>query len=462
MNVGDTKTLLADMIDEKGTFITSAPITVFNTNPVVATNAGNTITAQSPGGAGFVAACAPPTCGNGLNTPIYSNVFSVTVSGTSPNTTTVYAASSFSPPANTTIPLVPIDISKTPPAIGAAIPLPGVPNSIVFDRTGAHAYIGTAVGLAVLDPSTNAVTLPAPGLLAKVLAVSPDGNKAILSNAANDPSTGNPIEPNVANQRVFVFDRQANTVTTFVAAGAVAANFDDDGFHAYIVANNGKFYVFSPLQTFLTSTIGGSSTDVANLSSGPFAYVANSAGLQAIATCNNSVQSAVPTNSSTIQLVGAVKNQDVIIAVDSTGIDVETVTVTPLSPPTNITAANCAPGVSYSNHFIDFGVGPFTARQLLVGSNGSHVAVLPAGIPGIFDAIPSGGFAPVALAAGATEPLSGGITPDGNTAWIGVAGSNTVDRIDLNGGIDNLQLKMNFVKTDGSPAPPDLVALKPK
>src|SRR5262249_35872041 len=156
------------------------------------------------------------------NTPIYSNLFSVTVNGTSSNSTTVYAASSFPPPVNTTIPLVPIDISKSPPAVGSVIPLPGTPNSIVFDRSGAHAFIGTAVGLGVLDTSSNTVSLAAPGIFGKVLAVSPDGNKAIISNAANDPSTGNPIEPNSANQRVFMFDRGANpaTVTTFVASGA--------------------------------------------------------------------------------------------------------------------------------------------------------------------------------------------------------------------------------------------------
>src|SRR5215470_7844807 len=93
LNAADTKTLLADMIDEKGSFISPAPITIFSTNVVAATNSGVTVTAQAPGGAGFVAACAPPTCGNGLNTPIYSNLFSASVNGTSPNTTTVYAAS---------------------------------------------------------------------------------------------------------------------------------------------------------------------------------------------------------------------------------------------------------------------------------------------------------------------------------------------------------------------------------
>lgn len=467
LNPTDTKTLLTDMIDEKGTFITPAPITIFSTNPVVATNSGATITAASPGGAGFVAACAPPSCGNGLNTPIYSNVFSASVTGSSPNTTTVYAASSFPPPINTTIPLVPIDISKTPPAVGTAIPLPGTPNSIVFDRTGARAFIGTAVGLAVLDAGANTVSLLAPGIVAKVLAVSPDGNKAVLSNAANDPSTGNPIEPNAANQRVWVFDRSGNTITTFVAAGAVAANFDDDGFKAYIAANNGNMYVFSPSLTFATVNIGGSNTSVANLPSGSFEYVVNSAGLKVLSTCNNAtVATTLPTNTTNLQLVQAVKNQDQLVVVDSSGVDIISATVTPLSTPTNITPANCAPNASYSNQFVDFGLGPFTARQLFVASNGSHFAVLPAAHNRVLTVLPGtgpgAGAGTAFLPAGATEALGGGMTPDGAFLWLGIAGTNSVDRINLLNNIDDIQVPMNFQKSDGSPAPPDLVALKPK
>ncbi len=466
LNAADTKTLLADMIDENGTLTSPAPITVFSTNAVVGTAAGGIITAQSPGGAGFQAACTPPTCGNGLNTPIYSNLFSLTVNGTSPNTTTVYAASAFPPPINTAIPLVPIDISKSPPVAGAAIPLPGTPNSIVFDRTGARAYIGTAVGLAVLDASANTVSLAASVAVGKVLAVSPDGNKAIVSNATDTPDNpGNPIEPNVANQRVWVFDRAANTITTFVSPGAIAASFDDDGLKAYIVANNGNIYVFSPLLTLVTESIGGSNIDAASLPSGPFVYVANSAGLEVLSTCNNVQQPTAnnpPTNSSPVQLLGVVKNKDQIVAVDSTGVNIETVTVTPLTAPTAISPSNCAPNVSYSNQFVNFGQGAFTARQLLVASNNSHIAVLPAGLNRVLTVLPGTGAGAAFLPAGGTEPLSGGMTPDGNTIWIGVAGTNSVDRINLLNNLDDIQVPMSFKKGDGSPAPPNLVVIKPK
>jgi hypothetical protein len=468
MNATDTKSLQVDVIDENGVVTQIAPLPIVSNNPVVATAGGLTLTAVSPGGAGLQAACVPPICGSGINTPMYSNVFSVSVNGVSPNTTTVFAASAFSPPAGNTIPLIPIDASKNPPTAGTAIPLPGVPNSIVFTRDGTKAFIGTNAGLAGLDPVGKTAALVAPRAIGKVLAVSPDGTKVLVSNAANDPATDAPIESNSANQRLFLFDGAANTLTTFLSPGAVAATFDNDGFRAYIVTNNntGAFFVFSPSQTFLTTNFGdtSSSTSATTLTSGPFAYVANSAGLRAIATCNNAVQANVPTNSTNIQLVEAVGNQDHIIAVEPTGIDIETVkvaspvpaAVTPLSP------ATCTPPVTYTNVFTDFASGAFTARQLLVASNGSHFAILPAGRNVVFDAFPTGGSVAIPLPTGATEPLSGGMTPDGSTLWVGVAGTNSVDRVDLGSGVDNFHLPMTFVKTDGSPAPPNLVAIQPK
>ena len=369
------------------------------------------------------------------------------------------------------MPLIPIDTSKNPPVAGTAIPLPGVPNSIVFDHAGDKAFIGTNEGLVTLDATAQTISLSAPVAIGKVLAVSPDGTQVIVSNAADDPATGTPIEPNPANQRVWVFNSSASTLTTFLATGAVAATYDNDGFRAYIVSNNnsGNFYVFSPSLTFLTTNFGdtSNSTGAATLASGPFAYVVNSTGgLRTISTCNNAVQAvSPPTNTANIQFVAAPSNQDQIFAMDTSGVDVETVTVTPLVPPLSspFTAANCTPNVSYSNHFFDFGLGAFTANQLIVASNSSHVAVLPKGRGAVLTLVPTQGIGIATLAGGAsTEPVAGGMTLDGNTLWVGVSLSNTVDRINLLDNQDEVQIPMKFVKVDGSPAPPNLIAVQPK
>lgn len=475
LNAADTKTIQADMVDELGTVTPNAPVKILSNNSTVATISGTTLTAVSPGGAGLQAVCAPPTCGNGINTPIYSNLFGVTVAGNSPITTTVYATSSFPPPAGTSSTLIPIDISKTPPTAGTAINLPGVPNSIVFDRAGVRAFIGTSAGLAVLDANANTVSLATPIPIGKVLAVSNDGTKALISNSANDPTTGAPIDPFPSEQRLWVFDQAASTITTFVVPGVVSATFNEDGFRAYAVgkgdinnANTGNVAVFSPLLTLVTQTVPAANNvnkDVVTLPSGPFVYLVNSTGLRAIATCNNVTQAApLPTNSTAIQLVGSVKNSNAIIAMDATGLDVETVTTSAPAAPFAITPANCQENVSYSNQFIDFGLGAITARQLLVASNGSHVVVLPTGINKVLSAVPvpGGALANITLPAGATEALSGAMPPDGNTVWVGTAGTNSVDRINLLTNADDFQLPMTFKKSDGSAAPPNLVAIRPK
>ena len=470
MNVTDTKTIQADMVDELGTVTPNAPVTILSNNTTVATVSGTTLTAQSPGGAGLQAVCAPPTCGVGINLPIYSNLFGVSVNGSSPNTTTVYAGSSFASPPGTANALIPIDISKTPPAVGTAISLPGVPNSIVFDRAGARAFIGTNAGLVSLDGSSNLSSLISPVPIGKVLAVSADGNSVAVSNSAIDPATNAPIDSNPSEQRLWIFDRTGNTITTFIVPGVVAAAFDDDAFRAYAVgngdtgnANNGNVAVFSPVLTLVKQTIPGTNKDVTPLASGPFTYLANSGGLQAIATCNNVLQSPnLPTNSSAIQLVGSVKNSNTIIAVDSPGVDVENVTLNALTAPVALTSANCAPGVNYNNGFVNFGVGPFTAHQLLVGSNGAHIAVLPVGMNKILTVLDLSGPGVANLPAGATEALSGGMTPDGVFVWAGIGGTNSVDRINLANNLDDIQIPMSFKKSDGSPAPPNLVVIKPK
>jgi hypothetical protein len=463
MNISDTKIVQADMVDEQGAVTPNAPVTILSNNSTVASITGTTLTAQSPGGAGLQAVCAPPTCGIGIGTPIYSNLFSIFVAGTSPNTTTVYATSTFPTVPGSSIPLIPIDASKTPPVAGSTIFLPGFPNSLLFDRAGTNGYLGTSNGLASLDTATNVVTLVSPIPIGKVLAVSGDGNQVIVSNAAIDPSTGLPIDQFPSEQRVWVFDKVGNTITTFVVPGAVAANFDDDGFRAYIVASNGNVYVFSPFLTLQTFNIGGVNGDVTQLPSGPFVYVANSAGLQSIATCNNAPQGInPPTNSSAIQFVKSVRDTNMFVAVDSPGLDVESVNTADLTPPTTITPTNCPGIVTYSNNFIDFGVGAFTAHQLLVGSAGTHIAVLPAGINKVLTLLNGNTAGTVPLPAGATEPLNGSLTPDGATLWVGVAGTNTVDRINLNTNADEVQIPTAFKKADGSPAPPNLVVIRPK
>lgn len=456
--VGQKQTVQADMIDTNGVVTLGAPVTISSNNPAVATvggaSSGSTLTATAPGGAGLVAVCAPPKCGSGVNKPVYSNLFGVNVTGTSP-ATTVYVGTTTIPAPGTSPAIVPIDTSKSPPAPGTPIVLPGAPTSMAFTSDGLKLFVDTSSGLVAVDAFSNAATLVDADAIGTILAVSPDGTKVIISNVK--------FQLDVPSQRIFIFDSSNGTLQTFILPGAVAAAFTSDGFKAYIAANfldlrtnpptpGSAIYVWSPALTLRTLSATGKPNSVAPITAGPLSVVADGSGLQVFNVCDNSLNTTLSTTSAP-QLVAAQKNANTIAVVNQTGVDIKFANL----PDTTI--GQCPPPVTFNNQFSGFGLGTFTARQVLFGSNGSHIAVLPVGINQIGVAIPSAGPGVIPIAAGGTEAVSGDLTQDGNTLWAGVGGTNTVHEISLDGGGDFFQVQLNLNNTN---AVPDLIAVRPK
>jgi len=162
-----------------------------------------------------------------------------------------------------------VPITAPANTLGNFLSLPATPNSLVFNPLGGKAYLGTnsgrfgSVGLAVLDATGNSVS-ELSNLPGKVLAVSPDGTKVIISDTA--PADG----PN----QVFVLDTTANTGPAFQITGATAADFSPDSLKAYIVAGT-NLYVYSTLEALKTVPLGASpAIDVSFLANGAFAYLA--------------------------------------------------------------------------------------------------------------------------------------------------------------------------------------------
>src|SRR5258708_38089764 len=123
-----------------------------------------------------------------------------------------------------------------------------------------------------------------------------------------------------------------------------------------------------------------------------------------------------------MSLLGSLANGDMLAAMDSSGVDIITATVTSLlstnpTLPFNVNAGNCQPPVSYTNQFVDFGLGAITANQLLVSSaaadNGAttaHVVVLPASTNKVLVARPgASGGALTLFWSGAAEAMRGGM-----------------------------------------------------
>ncbi|MFI5103420.1 MAG: Ig-like domain-containing protein [Terriglobales bacterium] len=449
MALTETRLIQADMVDENGVLTLGAPMPIFSNNQevvlVTGPSSGATITAESPGGAGLLAVCVPPACGAGINQPVYSNLFSVFVTGAGP-ATAVYVGSSSSTS------LIPFDTSKNPPVAGPTVTLPGGLFSMVFIQNGSTAYLGTTQGLVKLDSTTNGVTTLTTNATGSILAISPDGNRLIMSNAA--------FEPDPTHHRLFVYDVTANTVTTFILPGANAAAFTNDGAKAYITAgsNPQNVYVFSPFLTLQKLSVGGNAFSSATTASGPFAFLADSLGLKVVNVCDNSLAANAP-STSTPQLVGAFQDNDTFVSVNSTGLDVDSLTV-------GLPASGfCPPTVTHSNQFLDFGLGAFTARKLLVSTSiFNPIVVLPVGINKVISTVVNrSGPTAIPFAGGGTEALSGGITLDGSTLWVGVAGTNNLHRINLLTNTDEVQVALtDLKKADGSQAPPEVVAVKPK
>ncbi len=450
MAITETRLIQADMVDENGVVTLGAPMPIFSNNQevvlVTGPSSGATITAESPGGAGLLAACVPPLCGAGINQPVYSNLFSVFVTGAGP-ATAVYVGSSSSTA------LIPFDTSKNPLVAGSTVTLPGGLFSMVFTQNGATAYLGTTQGLVKLDTTTNGVTTVTTNATGSILAISPDGNRLIMSNAA--------FEPDPTHHRLFIFDATANTVSTFILPGANAAAFTSDGAKAYITAgsNPQNVYVFSPFLTLQKLSVGGNAFSSAATASGPFAFIADSLGLKVVNACDNSLQAVNAPSTSTPQLVGAFQDNDTFVTVNTTGLDVDSLTI-------GLPASGfCPPTVAHSNQFLDFGLGAFTARKLLVSTSiFNPIVVLPVGVNKVISTVVNRS-APTAIpfVGGGTEALGGGITLDGATLWVGVAGTNDLHRINLLTHTDEVQVALTALKkVDGSQAPPEVVAVKPK
>ena len=115
--------------------------------------------------------------------------------------------------------------------------------------------------------------------------------------------------------------------------------------------------------------------------------------------------------------------------------------------------------ISFADQAIDFGLGPLTPRRLIVASDAAHIVELAVGQPQVLVSIPGAGPGLIPLAAGGTEAVAGDMTLDGNTLWVGVAGTNTVHRINLGNATDDFQLQLNL---NGTNAVPDIVAVRPK
>lgn len=464
-----SKTIMPTILDTLGTTITGIPLTWSTSEAAsvtVSINGGASGTATG-GSATIIASCTPPTCNMGFypSLPIYpENVVAMTVphTGTTLATTVYVSTTSCGTTEGCISTVVPV---TTPNTVGTFLDLPATPDSLVVDRQGAKAYLGTdsgllgSVGLAVVDTGTTTVTQFA-SLPGKVLAVSPDGIKVVISDTSAEDA------PN----HVSVFDTVTNAVATFQITGATAADFSPDSLKAYIVAGS-TLYVYSKVDGLRTISLAAPADDVSFLSEGAFAYVAGGAASAVTVwrTCDNGRADtvsvpAVPSFLKTLPGPAKLLPSDSddafhIVALDSPGIDIISVNTTP---------SGCSPSVTDGPvASFNFGQGNFVPKQLIVSQDGTTAYVLTTNLSSILVFNIPGQTSSAISLIGNPLPLRASLSPDGTLLFVGTS-DKRLHVVSTVAGGDTQQISFPqglCQNTIGQPFPipcyPDLVAVKP-
>jgi len=465
-----SRTIAATVTDTLGNVILSPGLTTpigltwSSSQPgtVTVTNAG--LATAASGAATIIASCTPPTCNTGFvpSLPIYpenaefventsSTASTPTGSTTTTGTTTVYVSSTACGTiANCVSTVVPIVAPAN--SVAASVSLPVTPNSLVFNRQGSKAYLGTisglfgSKGLMVLDSSSNTVT-SFPSTPGKVLAVSPDGTKVIVSDTYDFPN------------QLYVFDTTSGNSTAYAITGASAADFSPDSLKAYIVARS-TLYVYSKVDALQKIPLSSPAADVAFFAEGAFAYLAGGspAGVLVLKTCDNGQAGTVSTPA-VPTFIRALPNATQMLAVVPPTIDVITASTAP---------TGCAPTVSNVTSSLDLGYGNFTPTQLIVSENGSTAYMIASDRSAILNVGIAAQTSSTLALTGNALPLAGSLSPDGSLLFIG-ASDGTVHTINTGGGGDvaQAQILAGLCQNPagrpftGITCNPNLVAVKP-
>lgn len=419
-----TAQLAADVFDSSGTLITAAPIRFFSSQPAAATvsNTAGLVTGVAAGTSSVTAACSGTSCNIGLP-PIYSNVVTASVTGST--STTVYVAAS----GGTS--LTPISSGNS---LGTAITLPNAANSILFNRAGTKAYIGSASGVMVYDPVANAVSVLPGTPVGQVIGVSPDGNLLVTFN-----SSGNVVQ---------VLDISSATSTTVASSFSVGAvprvDFSPDSQKAFITAGTTLYSFTSATAPLVPVTLSAAANDVSFLPQGSFAYLAGGAtsAITVRTTCDNS-QADSKTVPGTPQRISTLPDGTRVVAADSPGLDVMAL---------NTTNVGCPPPlVDLTPTSVNFGLGTFTSQQLVVLPNSSK-AYIVTNLPRLLAYDLVANTASTIALANAAQPLNAGFTLDSSTLYVG-GSDNAVHVINTSTGTDGGQVALSFT--------PNLLAVRP-
>jgi hypothetical protein len=445
---GSSKSITPTVVDSLGAKITGVNLTYCSSQPATAgvgttncsTNSGTVVSVATskPGAATIIASCTPPACNIGFSPalPIYpSNVIKAFVTRTSggaaPTGIVLVSTSDCGTADGCLSTIVPIAFPTN--VVGPQILLPATPNSLVFSPDGKRAFMGTDFGLLgtrglmVVNVASNSTTVQQfTSVTGKVLAVSPNGNTAIVSDTHLTPN------------QVFVFNIANNSTVALQITGATAAGFSPDGLKAYILASDpvlltNTLYVYSTVDTLQSIPLTAPASAVSFLSEGAFAYIAGGSAnpVTVRATCTNQLVDQVGTPGASVpSFITTLPNATQVLGLDPPNIDIINVTTAPVG---------CPPTVTNTLQSVNLGQGSFLPTQFIISPDGAKAYVIASTLSSIlvFD-IGSQTSSAIQLAGNAT-PLRASLTPEGTLLYVG-ASDNTVHALDTVVGFDFQQI----------------------
>jgi hypothetical protein len=443
LKTGGSGTIKANAIDVLGAPVSTSSISLFSSDPAIASVKSNTATGLTAGSAAITGVCLPPTCNTNLQ-PVYSNnVVTTTVQGTVKAANVYATTTACAALAGCTTHLVPIVTPGN--TLGTSITLPAPPNSFVFLPNGSKAYLGSRSGLIQLDAAGGAVSLAA-SIPGKVLAVSPDSSLVVVSDLVRHPNL------------VTIFSSANNSSAQLLLSGVAAAAFSPDSQKLFLTGAS-NLYVFSTTHALQTIPLTAPASNVVLQGSGAFAFLGGGApsAAAAYATCDNSLADTVPLTNTPAALA-AVPNGTQLLALEPPGIQPISLNVAPAGPPGTLTV--CPPSVTHMvGNFTNLGQGNFTPRQFILARDSSTAFVL-SDLPSVLAySIPTQQITAIPLANGASA-LSGGLAASGLSLFVGGSDGN-VHRVNTSSKVDDVQVAVKVCKGTTATCLPDLVAVQP-
>jgi len=474
-----SKTIAATVTDTLGNVIMTQgsrnplPLT-WSTSEAAAVSvnsSGVATAAATGGGAAVTASCTPPTCNVGIlpSLPVYpEGVVTVALHGNGQiPTVTAYVSSMGCGKSDGCVSTI-TQILSPANTVGSAFALPATPNSLVIDRQGAKVYAGTdsgllgSKGLMALTIGTGSVSqfTSAPG---KVLAVSPDGIKLVISDTTDTP------------QQVYIFDTGTSSRIAFPIAGATAADFSPDSLKAFIVAGS-TLYIYSKVDAMQSVALTAPANDVAFLANGIYGFMAQASGIASFPTCwDPSLSSALGSVSGASGATFLRALPDGATMIGLAPPNVETFVAQVSGTPTPSQTLGCPEPrgfltVAYpaqDQHSVNLGKGDFVAKQLIISEDGSIAYIITPSLSSVLAYSIAGETLSEFPLAGNASPVQATLTADGTLLYV-AATDGTVHVVDTvaGGDVQQVSFPQNLCQNSaGQPwssvCKPDLIVVQP-